>query len=72
MFSQMREETYATIMNPSKELLNDRKIYRIGTFLTYFIRNNTTRYLDDSLVMEYDRMISSPNDDTAAERLDKL
>ena len=72
MFSQMREETYAVIMNPSKELLNDRKIYRIGTFLTYFIRNNTTRYLDDSLVMEYDRMISSPNDDTAAERLDKL
>lgn len=72
IFAQMREQTYAVIMNPNKELLNNRKIYRIGTFLTYFIRNNTTRYLDDSLVMEYDRMISSPHDDTAAERLDKL
>lgn len=47
MFSRMREEAYVFIMNSSKELLNDRKIYRIGTFLTYFIRNNTTRYLDD-------------------------
>lgn len=72
MFSQMREQAYIFIMNPSDEFLNNRKIYRIGTFLTYFIRNNITRYLDDSLVMEYDRMISSPNDDTAAERLDKL
>lgn len=72
LFAQMREETYVFIMNPDKEFLNNRKIYRIGTFLTYFIRNNTTRYLDDSLVMEYDRMISSSNDDTAAERLDKL
>lgn len=72
MFSQMREQAYTFIMNPGDEFLNNRKIYRIGTFLTYFIRNNITRYLDDSLVMEYDRMISSPNDDTAAERLDKL
>lgn len=68
----LRSALYRYILTPPEDNLNQDKIYRIGTFLTYYIRNNHQRYLDDSLVMEYERIIASSDDDLAAKRLEWL
>lgn len=68
--SLIRSLLYRYVLTPPEDNTNTGKIYRIGTFLTYYIRNNHTRYLDDSLVMEYERIIASSDDDTAAKRLE--
>lgn len=68
----IRQTLYRYVLTPPADNINHDKIYRIGTFLTYFIRENNTRYFDDSLVMEYERIIASKDDDLAAKRLEGL
>ncbi len=47
-------------------------IYRIGTFMTYFIYENRARYLDDSLVMAFEDYIYTPDPDKTIDRIKKL
>lgn len=63
---------YNAVLYPSKELQNNDKIYRIGTFLTYFISNNRTRYYDDSLVTNFWQYFYDKNPDVAVERMKKV
>ncbi|MDD5213557.1 MAG: hypothetical protein PHG82_03990 [Candidatus Gracilibacteria bacterium] len=70
--SQMRETLYDTVLYPTKDMKNEEGIYRIGTFLTYFISENRKRFLDDSLVMEFHKYIYDTNPDIAIERIKKL
>lgn len=63
---------YETVLYPPKELQNTVGIYRIGTFLTYFISNNRQRYYDDSLVMSFGQYFYDENPDVAVERMKKL
>ena len=44
---------YAEILSPSKSLQNDRNIYRVGTFMKYFITQNNSRLLEDSLLDQF-------------------
>ena len=68
----MRSELYKNILYPSKEIKNNSWIYRIWTFLKYFISDNQKRLLDDSMTLEFNKYIY--NDDTKiwVERMKKL
>ncbi len=68
MFRRLAEK----ILYPAAADRNDGKIYRIGTFLTYFISGNRERFFDDSLVSWFDRWVADGNPDVAAERLKKM
>lgn len=63
---------YNTVLYPSKDIKNTAAIYRIGTFLTYFIDNNRSRYYDDSLVMNFDKYFSDKDPNTTVDRMQKL
>lgn len=63
---------YKTVLYPSKDIKNTAGIYRIGTFLTYFIDNNRSRYYDDSLVMNFDKYFYDADPNTTVERMKKL
>jgi len=41
------------ILYPSKELANNEWVYRIGTFLKYYINNNNSRLYEDSLLKKF-------------------
>lgn len=63
---------YETILYPSKDMKNTAGIYRIGTFLTYFIDNNRSRYYDDSLVTQFGKYFYDTNPDITIGRMEKL
>lgn len=65
-------DLYKIVLYPSKDVKNTAGIYRIGTFLTYFIDNNRSRYYDDSLVMNLDKYFYDTNPDITVERMKKL
>ena len=50
----MADYVYNTVLYPTKEQENTGGIYRIGTFMTYLINKNLTRYFDDSLIFGFD------------------
>ena len=60
------------MLYPKPELRNSKNIYRIGTFLTYFIDNNRTRYFDDSLVSSFDTYFFDKDPDVTVERMKKI
>ena len=68
----MGQAFYKSILYPSNETKNTWKIYRIGTFMTYFISENRSRYLDDSLVMGFEDYIYDTNAEKAVERMKTL
>lgn len=53
--NKIRNKLYYQILYPSKDFKNQDWIYRIGTFLRYFISDNTKRLLEDSLIFEFDK-----------------
>jgi len=69
----LSQEVYLMLMQPPKELRNEEKIYRIGTFLTYFISNNYSRYYEDNLVTMFDTYFAdSTNFDHTVERMKQV
>lgn len=48
---------YDAVLYPSKDQKNSAGIYRIGTFLTFYISENRSRYYEDSLVTSLDRYV---------------
>jgi hypothetical protein len=67
--NQVLKKLYQTILRPSAELRNDGIIYRIGTFLTFFISRNNARYYDDSLIFQLDRYFWTGNPDTTVKKM---
>lgn len=66
------EELYNNLIYPRKEFLSQQKIYKIGTFMRYFISDNTTRILEDSLVVNFDTYMFDTDSNLTAERIKKL
>ena len=48
---------YENISNPDKKYKSDVIIYRLWTFLTYFITENNKRLLNDNLINKFDKYI---------------
>jgi hypothetical protein len=63
---------YSHILYPPREEINTGKIYRIGTFMTYFIAQNRARYLDDSLVITFPAYFYDPVPEVATNRMKTL
>ncbi len=67
-----RKVLYERVLYPKPENRNESKIYRIGTFLTYFITDNRTRYLDDSLVQSFGEYLYDESAEKTVQRLKGL
>ncbi len=70
--NELLSEIYKTVLYPPKSLQNNNKIYRIWTFLTYFISENRNRFYDDSLVMSFDKYFYDKDPNVSIERMKKL
>ncbi|EKD66012.1 MAG: hypothetical protein ACD_49C00068G0017 [uncultured bacterium (gcode 4)] len=66
------KKMYLEVLNPPKDNQNSGWIYRIWTFLTYFISNNRDRYYDDSLVSNFDKYFYNENPDVTVDRMKKM
>ena len=65
----IRDTLYNAVLYPDKSLLNGGKIYRIGTFLSYFVSNNNERFFEDSLIFSFDKYFYDENPDTTVGRM---
>jgi hypothetical protein len=65
-------ELYTSILSPKWSDINNRGIYRIGTFMTYLIHENRKRYLEDSLVFEFETFFYDPSPETTIDRMKKV
>ncbi len=50
---KVKEMAYGEILYPNADNRNSEKIYRMGTFLTYYISQNRSRFYDDSLITQF-------------------
>lgn len=66
------DDLYQKILYPSPENLNNLGVYRVGTFMSYFIQNNRSRFFDDSLINEFQAMLYDENSDTTLDRMEKI
>lgn len=66
------QSVYKNVLYPTKENENTKWIYRIGTFMTYLINKNTTRYFDDSLLMAFRDFFYEPSPEATIEKMKKM
>lgn len=66
------QRLYKNIQNPIEEFKNKEKIYRVWTFLKYFISENNTRLYEDSLLFNFNDYIYNENNDITIDRFKKL
>lgn len=66
------QTVYENVLYPSKDNENMKWIYRIGTFMTYLINKNNTRYFDDSLLMAFRDYFYDPSPEATIERMKKM
>ena len=65
--------TLNDILKPNKNIKDESKIYRIWTFLKYFIAWNDHRLLEDSLINSFDKYFYDKNSaDNTVERMKKI
>ena len=63
---------YEWITHPSDEFKNTKSIYRIWTFLKYYISENNKRILEDALVVTFDTYIKTITPDETVNNMKKL
>ncbi len=63
------EALYDLVLFPPEDIRETGPIYRIGTFLTYFIDDNPRRYYEDSLVRRFDVFFAHDDPDTTIEHM---
>lgn len=63
---------YDQVLYPTKETENLGGIYRIGTFMTYLINKNNSRYYDDSLVFNFQNYFYDPSPEVTIDRMSKF
>ncbi len=69
---KIRTNIYNEIVFPSKEYKSDVIIYRIWTFLKYFITENNYRLFDDSLIFNFDDYIYNKDINITVDNFKKL
>ncbi len=63
---------FQSILYPNKDEANTAGIYRIGTFMSYFVNNNRQRFFEDSLINNFEGYFYDSNPDVTVERMKKL
>ncbi len=71
-FQKIQQDMYEEVMQTSKDLRSETIIYRVGTFLKYFISENHKRVLEDSLITAFDTYIYDEDPTITKERFKKL
>lgn len=66
------EDLYKKVLYPSKDNQNNAGIYRVGTFMAYFIQSNRSRFFEDSLITQFQSMFYDENSDITIDRIKKL
>lgn len=69
---ELQQSLYEEVISPSKELKNTKNIYRVGTFLKYFISENHKRVYEDSLLKVFEDYFLGKNIDETIEHFQKL
>lgn len=69
---RMAHAFYSTILYPKKDQEDTGNIYRIGTFMTYLIHKNRSRYLDDSLITQFDQYFYDENPEVTIKRMQDM
>jgi len=70
--SRANNNIYSWILNPIEEYRNEAIIYRIWTFLKYYISENNNRLLEDSLIFNFNNYIYDEDDKVTVQRLRDL
>jgi len=70
--SNSLKNIYTGISHPSKDFKNTKNIYRIWTFLKYYISENHKRLLEDSLVIKFYSYILGWNPDETIQNMKDL
>lgn len=65
-------EMYTKVLLPEKNNQNSWNIYRIGTFFTYFINNNRSRFFEDNLLANFQKFFYDENPQIVADRMRKM
>lgn len=60
---------YKWVLHPEVSNTNTGAIYRIGTFMTYFIQNNRSRYYEDSLINNFQTYFFEKDADTTVNKM---
>ena len=68
----LQERLFSSVLYPHDDVKNTDFIYRVGTFLSFFISENMTRFYSDGLLNKYDSYIYDQNSDIALDRLEEL
>jgi hypothetical protein len=68
----LRNSLYHGLLYPEKSVQNTEKIYRVGTFTSYYINQNRTRFYEDSLVMNLDTYLGGADREATIDNIEKL
>ena len=71
-YSQVKQDLYIQVIDPSDDIKSTENIYRIGTFMTYFMVDNNTRVLFDNLINTFDMYIWDEDLSVVSQRLQDL
>lgn len=66
------ENIYNAIIEPKPEYKNTKNIYRIGTFLKYYVSENNSRLFDDSLIFNFHDYMLADTKEQTLENIQKL
>ena len=68
----LRNKLYYGLLYPEKSNQNTQGVYRVGTFMSYYINQNRARFYEDSLVTHLDTYLGGVNREAIIKNLDKL
>ncbi len=71
-FKAFKKAIYKWITYPENEYKSDDIIYRIGTFLKYYITENNKRIFEDNLVTLFDKYIFNEDIDKTVDNINRL
>ena len=64
-----QQKLYADLISPGESMRSNQYIYRVGTFLKYYITQNSERLFEDSLLFQYEHFIYDKDSAVAIQRL---
>lgn len=69
---ELRQELYENVLFASAEVKSTDRIYRVGTFMKYYISENNRRLFEDSLVDKFDKYVYDEDPEVIKDRFEKL
>jgi len=70
--ADLSQDLHELVIYPPREYKSNKNIYRVGTFMKYFISDNNSRVWDDALLNKFDSYVYDEDTDITKERLEKL